>query len=677
MDNGLDFLTLALAKSYTDETIKGAGGLKGDDGDSAYQVAVKNGFEGTEKEWLESLKANVQTIVYVSSTAQAEMYDVNVAIKDAIDEVLKADAKEGALISLMQPFNNGDTMLYGSGYVLDHGDEVWSGSIVFSVKTPITSINFVGTYDFQYIYSTNQLAIEKTMNDEDLKIYDRTVQDKLDPIVTDVDTLEEGVSKLNDGLSDLAYGNEAGGKNLINYSGDGNTTVFYPLNGKVGDKFTIYVWDEGSTSSQFNYHFKNSSGESTGDAKLLSASEKSKILTITLSQNITGIGFYDVGTHRTNVKIMVVKGENTSLSYEPYIMSNKQLGTLNNTLSDLEFLGWEVPSEFSVKNSFDGKVFTQRVGRVDLGSLTWGNYKSGGFSTNINAISNIKVPANNVKANAYIYGYETKTAQDTLVNHQISLGASYLYIVNTSFTTDATAFKTAMNGIYLYYELATPITYNVGSEAVERVNESLNEQGLLNKFDGLWSQGGAPGNTSAFDIYTTTPIPVSVGDRVTAYYDGSVNSLRLQMYNGNTFVSNQVVNTNKFDFVIPSGVTQVYINVAQSTAFTPNMAKKISVYVNNEIDKVKADLSNVHTTDNVSYVKVGRLVTATFYLTATTTNNPLPVPLYDNVPCPVRDNSNGSFAHAFITNTGNISSYNGGWTSGHTYVGTISYISRN
>lgn len=49
----VDVVTLALAKQYTDKSLEGAGGLKGD---SAYQVAVNNGFTGTEKEWLESLK---------------------------------------------------------------------------------------------------------------------------------------------------------------------------------------------------------------------------------------------------------------------------------------------------------------------------------------------------------------------------------------------------------------------------------------------------------------------------------------------------------------------------------------------------------------------------------------------------------------------------------------------
>ena len=34
----------------------GGGGGSGEDGDSAYEIAVKNGFKGSEAEWLESLK---------------------------------------------------------------------------------------------------------------------------------------------------------------------------------------------------------------------------------------------------------------------------------------------------------------------------------------------------------------------------------------------------------------------------------------------------------------------------------------------------------------------------------------------------------------------------------------------------------------------------------------------
>lgn len=46
----------ALAKGYVDETLKGEGALKGKDGESAYQIALDNGFVGNQEDWLESLK---------------------------------------------------------------------------------------------------------------------------------------------------------------------------------------------------------------------------------------------------------------------------------------------------------------------------------------------------------------------------------------------------------------------------------------------------------------------------------------------------------------------------------------------------------------------------------------------------------------------------------------------
>ena len=45
--------------TYDDFTPEQLEKLKGEDGKSAYEVAIDNGFEGTEQEWLESLKAEV------------------------------------------------------------------------------------------------------------------------------------------------------------------------------------------------------------------------------------------------------------------------------------------------------------------------------------------------------------------------------------------------------------------------------------------------------------------------------------------------------------------------------------------------------------------------------------------------------------------------------------------
>ena len=49
----MDITSYILAKKYVDATLSGTGALKGD---SAYDIAVKNGFKGTETQWLENLK---------------------------------------------------------------------------------------------------------------------------------------------------------------------------------------------------------------------------------------------------------------------------------------------------------------------------------------------------------------------------------------------------------------------------------------------------------------------------------------------------------------------------------------------------------------------------------------------------------------------------------------------
>ena len=55
----IDITSYILAKKYVDDTLSGAGALKGD---SAYELAIKNGFQGTEKEWLESLEGTAPHI---------------------------------------------------------------------------------------------------------------------------------------------------------------------------------------------------------------------------------------------------------------------------------------------------------------------------------------------------------------------------------------------------------------------------------------------------------------------------------------------------------------------------------------------------------------------------------------------------------------------------------------
>ena len=102
----------------------------------------------------------------------------------------------------------------------------------------------------------------------------------------------------------------------------------------------------------------------------------------------------------------------------------------------------------------DGTV-TRKYDIVDLGNLTWTNYKSGGFSAPLplakKAGSN--TPPNVIASKVFNWQGVSVTLTDGMAT--ISNG---IYIVDDSFTTDAAAFKTAMSGVYLVYELDTPTT---------------------------------------------------------------------------------------------------------------------------------------------------------------------------------------------------------------------------
>lgn len=69
--------------------------LKGDQGDSAYQVALANGFEGTEAEWLESLKGEdgytpIKGVDYFDGEPgeKGDTYTLTDADKDEIAQLL-------------------------------------------------------------------------------------------------------------------------------------------------------------------------------------------------------------------------------------------------------------------------------------------------------------------------------------------------------------------------------------------------------------------------------------------------------------------------------------------------------------------------------------------------------------------------------------------------------------
>lgn len=147
--------------------------------------------------------------------------------------------------------------------------------------------------------------------------------------------------------------------------------------------------------------------------------------------------------------------------YEPYVKHSYPLD------SDLVLRG--IPKlDSNNKLYYDGDTYepdgtvTRRYSVVDLGTLTWAgasygsNYRYNAPLSPAPKNSTYYVPANAV-CTKYIsshlavdHGTSVDAGIFTIINNKI-------YIIDASNYTDA-AFKTAMSGVYLVYELATPTT---------------------------------------------------------------------------------------------------------------------------------------------------------------------------------------------------------------------------
>lgn len=118
---------------------------------------------------------------------------------------------------------------------------------------------------------------------------------------------------------------------------------------------------------------------------------------------------------------------------------------------------------------YENKQYVQCVQSVDLGTLSWVAGVGGKVSFQTSQVTGQKLTKNySVPPNIICSKYSTKT-QNELWGHINVTGITadantdgYIDVNDTSYT-DATAFKQAMQGVTLYYELATPIVTDISN----------------------------------------------------------------------------------------------------------------------------------------------------------------------------------------------------------------------
>ena len=105
-------------------------------------------------------------------------------------------------------------------------------------------------------------------------------------------------------------------------------------------------------------------------------------------------------------------------------------------------------------------LLTVTHGSVDLGSLNW-VYQSDTSRFYVASPSDLKRPsANSVSINGICEVYNVRP-YEVYGNYDLAVTTTGSMFVKNSDYTDATAFKTAMSGKKLVYELATPVEYQL------------------------------------------------------------------------------------------------------------------------------------------------------------------------------------------------------------------------
>lgn len=114
---------------------------------------------------------------------------------------------------------------------------------------------------------------------------------------------------------------------------------------------------------------------------------------------------------------------------------------------------------------YENKRYVQCVDSVDLGTLTWTSGESVSFKTHHLAGQKL-TKSYGIAPNFICPRYSTKTQNESWGKTNItgisatSNVGGYIYVNDTSYT-DATAFKQAMSGVIMYYELANPIVTDI------------------------------------------------------------------------------------------------------------------------------------------------------------------------------------------------------------------------
>lgn len=226
---------------------------------------------------------------------------------------------------------------------------------------------------------------------------------------------------------------------------------------KSNEGIFVQIWDK-------NYNYISDYGSSNLQNSEITTPANAAYLTFWYYDNTIVLGSICINLSWSGYR----NGE-----YEPYWESELPIpittmtGKLNGEGESVVIFPDGLKSAGNVYDEIVGNKAIKRVGKVDLGTLNYmlGTRPSGTFMYSFELTSLIKKPtSDNVAANvicSQFVTYSNTNSENLGIGLSVNVNGT-LYIFTSE--TDPIAFKTAMSGVYLYYELATPEEYILDAE---------------------------------------------------------------------------------------------------------------------------------------------------------------------------------------------------------------------
>ena len=468
----------------------------------------------------------------------------------------------------------------GAMYALIHGTTTTSQTIQYKNAILIDLTQMFGTAIADYIYSLEQATAGAGV------AYFRSLFPK-------------SYYAYNAGqlMSVKTSGKRTSGKNII------DTSHLLNVNGwtESGGVYTGYIGDLYSSYFQSGYPnlvFKSSTqytialdywsdvanknliivfcySDGTMSQGACSATTRTRFsLTSAFGKTVSKVAFSYNSNGICHISNMQLEAGSTATAYEPYTLHTY-------ALSDTELRG--VPKLVSNKLVYDGDTYSsdgavqRKYGIVDLGTLNWEvgvTSQSGVYRMqSTTAPSGIKtVSGSSDTANIICARYPTINLDNV---YQCNIGVCLrtnggvaVYDTNYNTASSASAFKTAMDGVYLVYELATPTT--------ETAQPFISTQAI--------------DSNGTEEYIDSRDVAVPVGH--TSTYISGIKAIRASLYKaGGT-------STLLAQTIIPCGV-----DISSNALALANDASKVATTY---ITKIDENGIKVHAQDNIdqNYAKI-------------------------------------------------------------------------